>query len=117
MEIKINENIGQYGLFTTKMYLQNETIFTLSGTEYSYPTRESIYVGKINGNDVHVHDMFGQWINHSFNPSTVINGYNVVALRNMNIGDEITFDYNTNEINMASPFVVDGKLVNGKLVN
>lgn len=56
-------------------------------------------------------------MNHSFNPNTEIKGYNVVAIKDINQGDEITFDYNVTEINMASPFKVNGIDVIGKNIN
>jgi len=114
MEVKFNESIQQFGLYTTKKYAKGEIIFILSGTEFNKPTRESIYVGKIDGNHIHVHDKFGQYINHSFTPSTTINGYNVVALQDLDIDTEITFDYNINELPMSSPFIVNGISVNGQ---
>ena len=54
------------------------------------------------------------FINHSFTPSTYIKNYNVIALVDIDVDDELTFDYNGNEINMASIFYADGKLVCGK---
>jgi hypothetical protein len=114
MEIKLNEKIGQLGLFTTKKYAQGEIIFILSGKEFDKPTRESIYIGEINGKYIHVHDKYGQYINHSFEPSVIINGYNVIAIKDLDISEEITFDYNQNELQMASPFMVNGKIVNGQ---
>lgn len=114
MEVKLNDKINQLGLYTTKKYAKGEIIFILSGKEFNQPTRESIYVGEINGKHIHVHDNFGQYINHSFSPSTIINGYNVVALNDLDINTEITFDYNVNELNMASPFFVNGIMVNGQ---
>ena len=115
MEVKLSERIGQLGLFTTKKYKTGETIITLSGQEFDKPTRESVYVGLINGKHVHVVDNDqGQYINHSFEPSAVIDGYNVVALRDIDANEEVTFDYNKNEFQMASPFIVDGIEVNGQ---
>ena len=72
--------------------------------------RETIYIG----HNKHIYDQNGIYMNHSFNPTTYINKYDVVALNNINIDDELTFDYNKNEINMAAPFVVDGIIVSGK---
>ena len=99
----------EQGLFATKRYMKNDIVFILSGKVYDYPTRETIYVG----NNKHIHDQNGQYMNHSFNPTTYINNYDVVALVNIQVGDELTFDYNINEINMASPFIVDGIMVSG----
>ena len=111
MEVKSNEQIGGLGLFATKQYPKGDIIFVLKGEETNYPTRESIYVG----NNTHVLDQMGQFINHSFEPTTQIQGYNIVALVDVNINDEITFNYNENELIMACPFTVNGQSVCGKI--
>ena len=56
-------------------------------------------------------------MNHSFKPNTKISGRNIIALENILSGDEITFDYNSNEINMAAPFELNGVKVSGKNIN
>jgi SET domain-containing protein len=113
MEVKNSKQIDGLGLFATKQYNKGTTIFVLKGQETNYPTRESIYVG----NDTHILDQMGQYINHSFEPTTQIQGYNVVALIDINENDEITFNYNENELTMAAPFVVNGQQVCGNLNN
>jgi hypothetical protein len=64
-----------------------------------------------------VYDKNGIFMNHSFAPTTSIQGYNVVAKVDINPGDELNFDYNESELPMASPFEVDGKPVCGKPSN
>jgi len=110
MEVKLSTKLNELGLFAKKSYKTNDIIFVLSGKEYNHPTRETIYVGK----NIHIHDKNGMYMNHSFNPTTSIDGSNVVALVDIVSGDELTFDYNKNEINMAAPFVADGVLVSGQ---
>jgi hypothetical protein len=46
------------------------------------------------------------WIytNHSCNPNVVIRDRAYIALRNIQPGDDITFDYETTEVDMAEPF-------------
>ena len=110
MEIKLNDTIGEYGLYATQFYAKGDILFVLSGKIFANPTRETIYVG----NGTHIHDPFGIYINHSFMPSVRIDSRNVRAARDINSGDEITFDYNLNEIQMANPFYSDGILVSGK---
>ena len=109
VEIK-QSSIGENGLFALKNFLEGETVFTLDGEVFDYPTRESIHIG----NNKHIHDYHGAYVNHSFDPTTKINGKCVIAVKNINKGDEITFNYNENEINMAAPFVANGILVKGK---
>ena len=111
MEVKNSEKINGLGLFATKQYQKGDIIFVLKGEVTNYPTRESIYVG----NNTHILDQMGQYINHSFEPTTQIQGYNVVALIDMNENDEITFNYNENELTMACPFTVNGQTVCGKI--
>lgn len=113
MEVKLNTELNEKGLFATKQYKKGDTVISLLGLELSYPTRETIYIG----NNIHIHDQYGMYMNHSFTPSTYINQSTkgVIAIRDINIGDELNFDYNKNEINMAAPFFANGILVNGTL--
>jgi SET domain-containing protein len=110
MEIKENKEIGGKGIYATKKYAKTEIIYTLTGEEFDHPTRETIYVG----DGKHIYDSYGIFMNHSFEPNCLIVGHDIVALKDINIDDELTFDYNLNEPEMAAPFVVDNKLVSGK---
>ncbi len=109
MEIKESQTNGK-GLYSLKHHKKNDVVYMLTGQEYDHPLRETIYVG----NNKHVYDRYGMYMNHSFNPTTYISGYNVVACHDINEGDELTFNYNDNEINMACPFVYEGVYVCGK---
>jgi len=109
MEIKINPELNAKGLYSTKSYLKDEIVFTLAGQLYDHPTRETIYIG----DNKHIYDEFGIFMNHSFTPSTRIDGHNVVALRDIKVNDEITFNYNDSELKMANPFYVNNILVDG----
>ena len=113
MEVRFNKNLNAKGLYATKKYEKGETVFTLTGQEFSYPTRETIYVG----NNTHIYDQHGIFMNHSFTPTTFIRLYEVVAENDINVDDELTFDYNKSELNMATPFVVNGINVCGNNSN
>lgn len=110
MEIKNSKTTGEKGLFATKNYLKGEVIHVLSGKIYDKPTRETIHIG----NNKHIYDEYGIFINHSFEPNIYINGRELVALNNIMAGDEIMFNYNDSEINMSNPFYVNNILVSGK---
>ena len=97
------------GLFTTKRVGKDEVVFTLSGDIFDKPTRETIYIGE----NKHIYDNYGMFINHSFTPTVRIEGVNVVAIRDIDADEELAFNYNDNEITMAAPFVVGGVLVCG----
>jgi hypothetical protein len=76
------------------------------------PTRTSIEICK----NLHVEDRIGIYMNHDCNPTCNIQGYKVIALKNMLAGDEVTFDYEENETTISSPFVCRccGKLIGKK---
>jgi hypothetical protein len=108
MEVKIN-SFNELGLFTKKSYKKDDTIFVLEGTIFDKPSRETIHIG----NNKHIYDKYGIYINHSFLPTVYINNFYVKAISDILEGTEITFDYNKNEIDMAAPFYVDGILICG----
>jgi hypothetical protein len=110
MEVKLNTTINEYGLYATKSYEKDSIIFTLSGEILHAPTRESIHIG----NNLHVIDTNGSFLNHSFTPSCKINQLDVIALHDIAVGDELNFNYNENELEMACPFTIDNILVCGK---
>lgn len=112
MEIKNSITIDGKGLFSTKKYNKNDIIFELSGKIFDNPTRETIHIG----NNKHIYDNYGIFINHSFNPNIYINGKNVIALIDINENEELRFNYNDNEINMANPFYDNNILVEGKKI-
>lgn len=109
MEVRNSIMNGGKGLFATKKYSKDDIVYVLSGDIYDKPTRETIHIG----NNKHIYDNYGIYINHSFNPNIYVNGYNLVALCNINIDDEITFNYNKTEALMANPFYYNGILVYG----
>lgn len=109
MEIRESMVINGKGLFSTKYYKKNEIIYVLSGEIFDHPTRETIYIG----NNQHIYDSFGIFINHSFTPNIFINNKNVIALKDIEPNEELMFNYNDNEINMAAPFYVGNEYVSG----
>lgn len=113
MEIRNSEKINNKGLFSTQKYKKGEIVFTLSGKVYDAPTRETIHIG----NNKHIYDEFGIFINHSFTPNIYIDSINVIALVDIDIDDELAFNYNESEINMASTFYADNILVCGKNIS
>lgn len=53
----------------------------------------------------HVLDSVGMYMNHSFSPTCEIQGMYVVALRDLEVGTEITFNYLENESEISRPFI------------
>jgi hypothetical protein len=109
MKVKQSKLTNEKGLFSTEKYKKGDVLYTLSGEVYSEPTRETIHIG----DNKHIYDKYGIYINHSFNPNICIKDQSLVALCDIEIDDELFFNYNDTEINMAKPFYVNCVLVCG----
>jgi hypothetical protein len=99
MEIKSNNDFN--GLYATKKYIQYINIYKLVGEVVNKPTRTSIEID----DNQHIEDKYGIYMNHSFNPNCKIQDGHIFSIKNINIGDELTFNYNDNETDMAYPFI------------
>ena len=81
------------------------------------PSKYSLQVGE----DLHLLAPEGEpwrYLNHSCDPNARMAGMKLLALRDIAPGDEVTFDYNTTEWAMATPFTCgcgacDGRLIAG----
>jgi len=113
MEIVDSKLVDGKGVILRKSVKKGEIVFVLSGRIFDHPTRESIHIG----NNKHIYDEYGIFINHSFEPTVRIESINVIALKDLDDGDEITFNYNDTEINMANTFYVGDVLVSGQKTN
>ncbi len=87
-------------------------IFPVTGRETTVPTRYSVQVGKglhIDQDDAQeefdlIRRYFWRYLDHSCEPSAMIRDRQVIAIRDIAEGEGVTFDYNTTEYDMASPF-------------
>lgn len=96
------------GVFSKKKMSKNECIWTLEGLVQNAPTRTTIHIG----NNEHVDDPFGIYFNHSFEPNCKIQNRNVIALRDIESDEHLTFDYTVSERIISTPFQTDtGKWV------
>ena len=116
LEIRLIKQ-GMRGLFANRTFDKGEIILLLKGNYFNKPTRTSIQIGR----DKHVENYEGGLINHHCNPSANIivipdvEPAIVVANTTIFKGEEITFDYETTESEMAEPFkcACHGKLIEG----
>ncbi|NNC86935.1 MAG: SET domain-containing protein [Akkermansiaceae bacterium] len=76
-------------------------IYTLRGEATGTRSRESIQVGP----GRHVVDGYAQFINHSFSPNLAVRGRDLVAIRDIIPGEEVTFNYLESESEISCPFV------------
>ena len=98
---------GMKGLFTKKRLVNGMKVLELDGNYFPYPTRTSIQIG-----DQHLEHYEGGYINHHCNPNTkvIIPNFTppfLVAVKDIELGEEITFNYETTETELIAPFQCD----------
>lgn len=103
---------GEYQLLLTRHVCAGERLFRISGSITQVPTRYSVQIGLNSHIDLptdHQHDeildrFFWRFMNHSCDPNSVIRGREVFARTCIDAWNEVRFDYNTTEYDMAEPF-------------
>lgn len=111
--IEVRDHAGFKGVFALDYIAEDSVIFFLKGTVSTQPTRYTIQlnqnehlnfpdIGKTN-DDL---DYCWQYLNHSCEPNGYMNTAELTfrALRDIEPGEEITFNYLTTESDMAVPF-------------
>jgi hypothetical protein len=103
---------GEYRLIANRPVGIGEQLFTIVGEPTGAPTRYTVQIE----HDMHIDvpDEYGfeaildqfywRFMNHGCDPSVMIKGRAVVSLKPIGFGQEITFNYNTTEYDMAEPF-------------
>ncbi len=118
MKIKVKyKDLVARGLFADEFIHKGNIILVLTGNRFPEPTRTSI---QIRGQNVEHYE--GGFLNHHCNPNAVILEVEdvkegiVVAKKHIYKGEEITFDYETTELELAAPFKCDchGNWIRGK---
>lgn len=110
MEVKFCERVNGNGLFSLQEHNINDIIHKLNGDITNKPCKYSIEISE----NKHIIDKYGIYMNHSFTPNCIIVNNNIVAIKKINKGDELHFNYNQNETKMAAPFKIDDVSVSGK---
>ena len=104
-EIRKDHSSGQQTLFALKNFKKDEVISPLGA---AFVSDKPSYLTVQTGNKTHIalHPYFLQYINHGCDPNCFFDTSNkkVVALRDIEAGEEFTFFYPSTEWEMASPF-------------
>ncbi|HEU5280641.1 MAG TPA: SET domain-containing protein-lysine N-methyltransferase [Gammaproteobacteria bacterium] len=110
----VKSGLQGQGVFTLRPIKADDVIFEMKGKMVDAPTQTSVQVG----DKQHIEDNLAKYLNHHCEASARVDREKkaLVALRNLNPGDEITFDYRKNEDKMAVPFMCGccGKRICGK---
>ena len=99
MEVREINNFKS--LHATMNFKMGTSIYALRGHILDKPTKISIELDK----NKHIEDIYGSYMNHSFNPTCKIEKGYIITLYDIMEGDELTFNYNDNETLMACPFI------------
>lgn len=100
-----NNITGEKSLYAIKAFKQNEVLCSFSsGTVSSIPTYLTVQI-RLNEH-ITLQPEFLQYCNHSCNPNVFFNTttFEFVALKNISIGDELTFFYPSSEWKMTQSF-------------
>lgn len=108
--VAIATRSGQHALIANADIGRGEMVVAVTGVEVAMPTRYTLQVGA----RLHVEaqqdgdgpDGYPVWrfMNHGCEPNVVLRGRTFVAMRFVPAGEELTFDYDSTEWDMASPF-------------
>ena len=122
MNVKIVKINGMQGVIATIDVDAGDIVYEFRGENVSYPTRTSVQIGSR-----HIEEDMIAYVNHSCTPNVNVedmqyndwNMFGAYALISTGIivaGDEITFDYNDTEDEIAHPFECSchGTLIRGK---
>lgn len=103
---------GAFRVLAAHELHSGEAILHLDGELFDHPTRYSVQIGVGRHLDlppgVSLLDELDRYpwrfLNHSCDPNAALRGRHLFALRPIRAGEEVTFDYNTTEYEMAEPF-------------
>lgn len=111
LRIRLGTRDGERCIVAEAALEAGEWLMTIDGEISSTPCRYSVQIGAdthiappaeigVDGGDAYL----WRFLNHSCNPNTIIVRRVLIAIKPIAAGEEITFDYNTNELAMAAPF-------------
>lgn len=103
---------GAYRVVAARPALPGDLLLRIAGVLTHAPSRHSLQVGPgrhlvpppgLAPDDPSPRYAW-RYLNHSCDPNAVVSGRELIATRPVAAGDEVTFDYNTTEGELAEPF-------------
>jgi len=109
MLLSVVEQGNEKCLITNRELAKEEIIINFKGEITSTPSKYSIQINRNEHLDVPegkmgTPDYYWAFLNHSCAPNTYIKNKQLIALKDIPTGTELTFNYNTTEFDMATPF-------------
>ena len=109
----VSERKGFHALISKRDFLEGEEVCKVIGKEITQPNRFSVQVGQ----NLHINVKAPvKYINHDCTGNIELQGRKFVAIKPIFKGDEIAFNYNSSEDELAEPFTCNkcGKLIKGR---
>lgn len=103
---------GEYRLVAARAFAPGERLFRMEGEPSPRATRYTVQIGEnlhlevapgLTAEEI-LDRYFWRFMNHSCDPNSFIQGWDVFALRAIAPWEGVTFNYNTTEYDMAEPF-------------
>jgi hypothetical protein len=99
---------GQHCVVTTAPVKRGQVVLAIDGPTVSTPTRYTVQVGEGQHVDAEARTDGGfpiwRFLNHACEPNTRLIGRALTAVRDLPVGQEVSFDYDSTEWDMAAPF-------------
>jgi SET domain len=99
---------GQHCVVATAPIKRGHVVLAIDGPTVATPTRYTVQVGEGQHVDAEARPDGGfpmwRFLNHACEPNTRLNGRSLVAVRDLAAGEEVSFDYDSTEWDMAAPF-------------
>ena len=111
VNIKVIDKSNHRTVYSAKKISKGENIFPIEGIPQSFASKYSIQIDEKKhlvpfSDNLDDEKSFWRFLNHSCSPNSYFNlpQMNLIALREINSGEEITYNYCTTEYDMSSPF-------------
>jgi hypothetical protein len=108
-KVGVRRRDGQMQVQALTEISAGEAVLHFVGVELKTPTRHSIQIGidrhiDAIGTDPAVPANVFRFLNHSCEANARVEKFDLIAVRAISAGEQITFDYDANEWDMRSPF-------------
>ena len=112
IRVEVVERGGVRSVLTAEAIVAGSVILEVTGVRVNTPSKYSVQVDERTHIDLPLVEALAldpvqhpwRFLNHSCQPNATLRGVKLVALRDLARGAEVTFDYNTTEYEMATPF-------------
>lgn len=106
--VTVTRRNGQLAVIAARRVAAGAAVLTIDGPAVAMPTRYTVQIGERQHVDAEAgadgrHPIW-RFLNHACAPNTRLVGRTLLARSDIQVGDEVTFDYDTTEWDMAAPF-------------